>query len=364
MNEEGDSDKSEQATPFKLQRARERGAVARGMDLGFVAALASAVVYFWVNGPSWKRMIELAFRQAFVTAPEFVDSSAATWAFASVFTESAWAMLHMLGLIFGGVLLAEFLQVGPVFSLNSLKPDFKKLNPASGLKKIFTRRQLLETLKNVAKLVAYSALAWLLITRVYHSTVPEMGNAPALVSQLSVASFRLGASFLGIAAVLAVLDQIISRRDFSRRMRMSRREVRREHRDREGDARLKQKRKQMHGEFIKQSQSLRGIAGADVLIANPEHLALGLRYDARTMSAPFVVSIGTNAFAQRLKRLAAVYGVTVIEDRVLARDLYRHASLNKPVPDRFFSPVAEIYNKLNRSPAIYNGENEDVIPEE
>ena len=108
-------------------------------------------------------------------------------------------------------------------------------------------------------------------------------------------------------------------------MRMSRRELRREHRDREGEPRQKQKRKQLHAEFVQASQSLRGVKGADVVVTNPTHYAVALRYDAASMAAPAVVSRGAGDLALRIKQLAFRHNVVVIEDKALARALYRRA---------------------------------------
>jgi flagellar biosynthetic protein FlhB len=128
-------------------------------------------------------------------------------------------------------------------------------------------------------------------------------------------------------------------------MRMSRRDVRREARDREGDPRLKQRRKQLHREFAKSSESLRNLRGADVLITNPTHFAVALRYDPKTMLAPVVVSRGAHAFALRLRRTAFLYGVVIVREPALARALFR-CDLNQPVPEALFSPVAAIYRGL------------------
>jgi flagellar biosynthetic protein FlhB len=133
-------------------------------------------------------------------------------------------------------------------------------------------------------------------------------------------------------------------------MRMSRREVRRELRDREGEPRLKQKRKQMHAEFVRLAQSVRNIRKADVLIVNPQHLAVALQYDPRTMTAPRVVSLGTGHLALRLKRLAFLYGVPTVENRPLAWAIYRKGALNMPIPEPCYRPVADIYNRI-RKPA-------------
>ncbi len=145
-----------------------------------------------------------------------------------------------------------------------------------------------------------------------------------------------------------VIDQILARGQFLKKMRMDRRELRQEAREREGEPRLKQRRKQLHREFVKSSQSIRGLRSADVVITNPQHLALALRYQPGKSAAPIVVSMGANQLAQRLKRLAFLYGIPIFENRALARELYAKSMLDRQIPESCFKPVADIYNAMRR----------------
>jgi len=150
------------------------------------------------------------------------------------------------------------------------------------------------------------------------------------------------------AVLFAAIDQIIARWQFIKKMRMDRRELRQEAKEREGEPRMKQKRKQLHREFAKASHSMRGLKGADVLITNPQHIALALSYQPGVAQAPKVVSMGLNQVAQRLKRLAFLYGIPIVENRTLARELYRKSVLGGPIPEHCYKPVADIYNALRR----------------
>ncbi|MEJ0027200.1 MAG: EscU/YscU/HrcU family type III secretion system export apparatus switch protein [Rhizomicrobium sp.] len=342
-----EQDRTEQPTPFKLDRARRKGTVARGVDLGFLTGLSAFAGYAWILGPHFGGIIAQATHNALLGASTVPDSRHAVIAAASFLFKPILAPLALLGaLIFAVVLLFEMLQTGVVFSSEPLKPDFTRLNPSRGLKRLFTVRMLIETLKNVLKLLAYVTVGYLAIRTVLDSSVASLVDGRSLAELMTRSAFRLLAAALAVGFLFTVLDQLIVRRDYLKRMRMSRREMRREMREREGEPLLKRKRKQMHAEFVKASQSLRNMRGADVLIANPLHIALALRYDRRTMAAPVIVSVGTNRFALRLKRLAFIYGVPVIEDKALARELLRRGALNRPIPDRCFRPVANIYNAL------------------
>lgn len=350
--ENAEQDRSEQATPFKLQRARKKGSVARGMDLGFLVVLAFFLLYIWIAGDSLGEQLTRASREAIVTAPDVVGGPTELVALTGhVFG----AMLQPLGLfalsLFAAVLLFELLQTGIVFSAQPLKADFSRLNPAKGLKRIFSKRMLIETFKNVLKFAVYVGITWLVLRRELDNVSASVADAASLAQALFRATLRLLACFALAALFFAAIDQLIVRKEFSKNMRMSRRELRREVRDREGEPRLKQKRKQLHAEFVAASQSLRNVKDADVVVTNPSHYAVALRYDSEAMAAPIVVSRGANALAQRIKRLAFRHGVITIEDKPLARALYRSCALDAPVPESVYREVAALYLRLREEHA-------------
>jgi len=348
--EETEQNKSEQATPFKLNKARERGAVARGLDLGFLTALTAFVGYGWIAGRGLEDRIGLAARRAIVAAPDVLASPNEILAVSGALASTVLQPLAVMALvIFAVVLLFELIQTGVVFSTQPLKPDFNRLNPGQNLKRLFSIRLLVETVKNVLKLVVYGGIAYLAIRHAAAASFPTITDARALAFAMTSGAFRLLFLFMAAAAAFAVVDQMIVRRDFSKKMRMSRRELRREVRDREGEPRMKQRRKQLHAEFSKLSQSLKNIRGADVLITNPTHFAVALKYDNRTMTAPTVVAQGANQFALRLRRLAFQHGVVIIENRELSRALYYKCPLNSEIPETLYQPIADIYLALRKS---------------
>lgn len=342
-----EQDKSEQATPFKLKKAREKGQVARSMDLGFLVGLAVLLHYLWIAGPGLGGDIARASREAIVSAPSVIGGQGELFALTGhIFAAVLKPLLIFSVGLFATALLFEVLQVGIVFSAQPLKPDFGRLNPAKGLKRVFSKRMLVETLKNVLKLGVYATVAWLCARQALAGYVGKVGDGAGLAQAMFAAGLKLLAWFVLVALCFAALDQLLVRREFGKNMRMSRRELRREHRDREGEPRQKQKRKQLHAEFVKASQSLRGVKGADVVLANPTHYAVALRYDPTAMAAPQVVSRGAGDLAQRIKQLAFRFNVIVIEDKALARALYRRAALDAPVPEAFYQEVAAIYNRV------------------
>ncbi len=349
--EENELDKSELPTPFKLDRARKKGVVARGHDLGFFAGQMAFLGFLAIAGPRLGAAIAHIGREAFVGGPMLAEGRGAVLtAGLSLLALGARPLLLFAGLAFLGVLLLELVQTGFVFSMEPLKPEFNRLNPAIGFKRIFSLRALIETLKNIFKLVVYSAVAFVAI-RMTLRDLGTVAEARTLSGHMQTAAMRTLAAFAAAAAFFALLDQVLVRNFFTRRMRMSRRELRRELREREGEPRLKQKRKQLHREFTRTSQSLRNVRKADVLITNPQHLAVGLSYDARSMVAPTVVAVGVNQVAQRLKRLAFLYNIPIVQNPSLAQVLYRRTSLYGTIPDICYRAVADIYNGIRKAKA-------------
>lgn len=347
MSDESEQNKSEQPTDYKLKKAREKGSVARGMDLGFMTALGAFTAYAWISGQALADRVAGASRDALVAAPQVLAGSNEILAVTGgVLVQAVRPLALMAAAVFAVVLLFELVQTGVVFSTKPLSPDFGRLNPAQGLKRVFSFRMLVETAKNVLKLGVYAAVAFVVIREAVTIGAVAVTDARSLGEVMGSAALKMMALFVVAAVVFAAIDQLISRRDFTKKMRMSRREVKREHRDREGDARLKSKRKQLHGEFAKTSQSLRGLKGADVLIVNPSHYAVALKYDPARMGAPVVVSKGKDKVALRLKRMAFVYGVVIVEDSPLARALHAASQLNGEVAEAFFPRTAAIYRRM------------------
>lgn len=344
--EEAELDRSEQATPFKLKRARERGAVARSLDLGFFAALAALIAFLWAEGAHLALAVAEGAREALVIAPSLAASPATLIeVIAKVAAPAVSPLMAFIAVLFGLALVFEFVQVGPVFSAHPLKPDFSRINPAKGLKRIFSWQMLIQAFKAVVKLSVYSAIAWLVVQRALLENSYAIADGSHLAAAMLAVARRLLIFFAIAALAFAALDQVFVRRDFAKRMRMSRREIKREHKDREGDPRLKQKRRQVHSEFAKAVKALRDVRGADVVIVNPTHYAVALKYDSATMQAPRVLARGAGEMARRIKRVGFIYGVIAISDPALARALFRAGRIGGEIPQQFYQPVAELYRK-------------------
>jgi flagellar biosynthetic protein FlhB len=197
-------------------------------------------------------------------------------------------------------------------------------------------------------MLVYAVIATMAIAKIVHTLTHASMDARGIAGMLSSSALHLLSLLMLAALVFAAIDQVLVRRLFSRKMRMSRHEMKQEHRQREGDPRIKQRRKQLQRELLKRSQSMRGVRGADVLITNPTHLAVGLRYEPSRMTAPVLVAKGSGDFALRLRKLAFIYGVPVIESKQLARQLFRATNLDAEIPSQFYRDTAAVFLRIRR----------------
>jgi flagellar biosynthesis protein FlhB len=358
---ETETNKTEEASPFKLQKAREKGQVARGPDLGFFSGLVALIMFIVMDGPNMAVQLSTMMARTYATAIQNGSDPAQMHIVLSTARDPALQpVIGFCAIVFVVVVTLEIIQLrGLVFSSQALKPDFSRLNPGKGLKRVFSMRTLKETLKSVIKLAVYTIAATLVIISAIKTLAPTMTGASALVGAMYSEGLRLILVFACLALVVAIIDQIIARGEFSKEMRMSRSELTRESKEREGDPRQKQKRKQLHTEFASQTQALGGVQGSDVLIVNPEHVAIGLAYNSQTMSAPQVTTKGRNHFALLLKRKAALLSVPIFKSPALARALFRSCEIGSDVPAEFYRGVADIYLKLHASKSAKEEANND-----
>jgi flagellar biosynthesis protein FlhB len=347
-----EQNKTEEPTPFKLKRARERGVVARGIDLAFFAALSGLAMNAVIAGDDSVAKLGQSMRLAVSQAPAAREPNEAIEIAAALYWPAFQIVAVTATTIMALVALFEIVQVhGIVFTTKPLKPDFSRLNPAKGLKRLFSLRMLKETLKSIVKLAAYSAAAYLTLKYAFDVYARSVDTAPRLGEAMQSASLRLLFAFILVALFVAIVDQVIARREFLKQMRMSRGELTREHKEREGEPRLKQKRKQLHAEFASQTRSLGSLKGSDMLIVNPHHYAVGLVYDSTRMDAPRVTAKARNLHALELKKRAALLSIAIFEQPALARGLYRACNKGDAVPASRYRDVADLYLKLMRARA-------------
>jgi flagellar biosynthetic protein FlhB len=349
--EETGQNKTEEATPFKLRKARERGQVARGLDLGFAGSLVTIALVALVAGERFAAMLAQLLRYSFTAG---ISTAADPQQALDLVGMTYWAAFRPL-VILGAVLIVvlvslELIQLrGFMFSTQPLKPDFQRLNPATGIKRLFSARMLKETLKSLVKFAAYGAAAWFVIVTALETLAPRIADARRLAEALQAGTWQVLTAFVALAAAIAIIDQLIARGEYRKQMRMTRRELTRENREREGEPRLKQRRRDLHQQMRQQAEGLGRIDGSDLVVINPEHYAVALRYDPKTMKAPEVRAKGRDHFAQLMKRKAFLLGIPVMPHPGLARALYADCKPGRPIAPDHYRDVAQLYRALSRS---------------
>ncbi|MGK5049031.1 flagellar biosynthesis protein FlhB [Janthinobacterium sp. GB4P2] len=341
---EQDADRSEQATQHKLSEARNKGSVARSSDLNAMAVMAALMMT--VYGSGWDALRQtLRLQQrilAHATVLEWSADDMAAW-----MGQLLIAMLHILAPLFMTLAVVAVLinvaQTGPVFSFHPLAPDLNRLNPATGLKRLFSLRILYETAKSVVKLVILSAVAY----HVLRDTVPGLMGlsavAPALYAKVLLS--LIGALLVKLVLALfliAAVDLGYTRWDFAKRMRMSKRDIRDESKNREGDPRIRSRIRQLRFEMLKRSKAMQQLPGADVLITNPTRLAVALRYQHGETGAPQVVAKGAGELARSMREIAGKHHIPIVQNKLLARALFREVDYDGYVPEKLYPQIAKI----------------------
>ena len=336
--------KSEDASAYKLEQARKKGMIARSPELGMVLAVACCAGCLWARGDEMgSHMARLAAR-SFAGAGSLNGGSHAVLSWAGALFADAFAtILPLIAAIVLGTLVASLAQVGFLFAPAALKADFNRLNPMTGLKRVFSVQILIEAAKTIVKVAVYGWLATHVIVGLVTATSRSAVPGASLPGLLARGAVHLLFLLVGAAVVFAAIDQVLVRRMFARKMRMSKHEVKQEYRQREGDPRIKRRRKQLQRELLKRSRSMRGIRNADLVVANPTHVIVGLRYEAGRMKAPVVVAKGAGEFALRLRKLAFIYGIPVLESKAFARELFRGTELGSEIPAPLYRTAASLY---------------------
>jgi flagellar biosynthetic protein FlhB len=339
-----DADRSEQATEHKLDEARKKGSVAKSTDMISMAVLAGLAV--WLYGNGWD-----ALRHGLRTQQKVLARAAerdwSTDAMAAWLGELLLDTLSLMAPLFLTLLvvavLANIAQTGPIFSFFPLKPDLTRINPVTGLKKLFSLRVLFEAVKSIIKLAVLGAVLYTLVKGLIPglvglTTVDPKGYARLLLGMAGGLVLKLVLALL----VIALLDMLYTRWDYAKRMRMSKRDVREESKNREGDPRIRARIRELRREMLKRSRSAAKVASADVLITNPTRLAVALSYEHGVSGAPKVVAKGAGEVARTMRALAAKHAIPIVQNKPLARALFREVDHDGYVPEKLYPQIAKI----------------------
>jgi flagellar biosynthesis protein FlhB len=340
--EERDEERTEPATPRRREEARERGQVARSADLSSAVILLAAVLALQFLG---RPMIGGIFASAasVLQGLALVDGEPGSLMthFGGAFTAVLLGFLPFVGIVLAAALAANLLQVGFLFTSGPLTPDLDRLNPISGIGRIFSLRGLMRLVAGLLKLAIVGLVVfWTLwAERLQLVQLSRLGFEEILgvaVDLMLLLSLRAAVALL----VLAIFEYGFQRWQHERDLRMSKQEVREELKRYEGDPRIRERRRAIQQQLALQRMLL-GVPQATVVITNPTHLAVAIRYE-KSMEAPVVVAKGAEQLARRIRETALEHGIPIVERKELARSLYRTVDVGQSIPAGLYQAVAEI----------------------
>jgi flagellar biosynthesis protein FlhB len=345
MSQSQAGEKTERPTEKRLRDARRKGQVSKSQDLTSALLMLAAVVVFWLAGGWMAEWVRTSVQNYIGTAASFsgeLDRAAALAALVDGAKVIGLALLPLLATLFAVAALGGYVQVGPIFAFESVKPNLNKLNPTEGFKQKFLKsRPYIELGKTLIKMTVAAVVIGVVLWSSRRDII-ELMRQPAL----NVATYTLGLIFeiglkVGLAYIaLGAADFFLQRFLHLKEMRMTKQEVKQEWKETEGDPLYKSMRRQMHRDILSQSV-LAAVREADVVVVNPTHLAVALRYDRAAMGAPTVVAKGAELMAARIRELARESNVPVMRDVPLARSLYE-LEIDAEIPDELFESVAVV----------------------
>lgn len=337
------SERTERATPRRREQARRRGQVPRSTDLtSALALLASAFFLPWYAawaGRSLWTYLQRSFGEPLPRdlSPERVLEL--TWISGTTFLQLTLPILALFLFVGMGATLA---QAGVVFAPEVLKPDLRRIDPFAGFGRLFSRRSLFETGKALFKIGVVIALTYPLIRRDLPRYADLTGANPSIIARaigLSIRDLvlRISAAYLA----LAIADYAFQRWDLEQRLRMTRQEVKEELRQTEGDPEIKGRIRRLQRQYAMQ-RMMAQVPQATVVVTNPTHLAVALRYESGKMRAPVVVAKGAGAVAERITAVARQHAIPVLRNQPLAQALFRSVEVGQEIPTKLYEAVADI----------------------
>ncbi|OCS87689.1 flagellar biosynthesis protein FlhB [Caryophanon tenue] len=337
-------EKTEKATPKKRQDARKKGQVLKSQDVTAALLLLIMFLALFFIAPFMQERILNILRESMETYVLVEDLSIESTMklYETYIIEMAIIVvpIMVMGMLAG--VAANLLQFGFLFTMHPLKMDLKKMDPIKGLKKIFSVRALVDLVKSILK-IAVIGTATVLVIWIYLEDVLKLAFMDPKDTMSMVATLT---GIMGIIAALvlllvSVIDYFYQRYDYEKNLKMSKQDIKDEHKNVEGDPQIKGKIKQKQREMAMR-RMMQEVPNADVVITNPTHYAIALKYDGDSMDAPIVIAKGTDFVAQKIKLIAKQHDVVMVENRPLARSMYDQVEIGQAVPDDFFKAVAEV----------------------
>ena len=349
MADESFQERTEQATPRRRQKARERGMVARSVDLTAAGVICFGFTALFLIGPSMVARIKDAMRYTMSNAPSIALSDPT---FRTVMVNSVYDFFAAMGPLFIALTAVgvgmNALQIGFKISPKAMELKFDRLNLAEGFKRLFSLRSAAQLVRDPLKLAVVGLVGYLAIRSEFDNFLLLSDlSIPQLATTLARLALMIGLK-IGVAVLfIGVLDYLFQRWEFEKSVKMSLQEVKDEMKETEGNPEIKARTRQIQRHMARQ-RMMAAVAEADVVVTNPVHLAVALKYDPSAMDAPTVLAKGQRLIAEKIKQIARDHGIPVIEDKPLARALYKMCEVGDIIPAKLYRAVAEILAHIYR----------------
>jgi len=343
MAEDSMQEKTEPATPKKREKAREDGDVARSAEMPSVFVLLGSITVLWMTAGLLSGKFERLFLDTFWfdAVPELTVKAVVDLCF-----ESGWFFLAVMAPVLVVVVIlgifANVVMVGFVIAPKALMPKIDRIDPIKGFQNKFSLQAVGELVKSLLKLTIIIYVAWLVVKG-------ELGLIPTLYDESALRIFlymgRVAIKIFLVSTLpmvaVALADFVFQKWRFEEKLKMTRQEVKEEHKEMEGDPQVKSRIRNLQMEASRK-RMMHDVPNADVVVTNPTHLAVAISYKPGEMPAPKVVAKGAGKIAERIREIARGNGVPLVENRPLARNLYKTVEVGREIPDDLFQAVAEL----------------------
>ncbi|WP_166711493.1 MULTISPECIES: flagellar biosynthesis protein FlhB [unclassified Pantoea] len=353
----GSGDKSEKPSAGKLSKARKKGDIPRSKEVNLAVSLIMALIMLGIFFPYYRELIQASFIAVRQMADRIHDDGALHQFMLTQVLIILKFIATLIPIPFAAA-VSTLVPGGWIFVPTRIKPDLKKLNPISGAKRMFSMQHYVDVLKMIAKCLVLLALLWSTIK----GNLVEMMNLQGLFLRDAITQglglyesmMRL---FVLTIALFALVDVPLTKFFFTKKMKMTKKEVRDEHKNNEGNPQVKGRIRSLQRQMAL-GQINKQVPQADVVITNPTHFAVALKYDPKKAPAPYIVAKGVDDVALYIRSVAGKHKVDVVEFPPLARAVYHSTRVNQQIPASLFRPIAQVLTYVMQLQAWRNGEGE------
>ena len=336
-------EKTEEATPRRIQQSREKGQVARSKELGTSAVLVSAAVGLAMVGPSIASSLVTIMTTLFTQDREQIfDTNQMVLVWGMVGRELAFPMASLMLVIALVAFIGNILLGGITFSTKAFMPKTEKMNPMKGFKRMFGVQAVVELTKGIAKFLVVASTAYFILSFFFNEILAlSRDHLPSNVYHaldLLVWMFILLCSSTILIVVIDVPFQIWNH---NKQLKMTKQEIKDEYKDTEGKPEVKGKIRQMQRE-VAQRRMMSEVPNADVIVVNPEHYAVAVKYDAMKSTAPYVLAKGVDEIAFKIREIAREHEIAIVSAPPLARAIYHTTKIDQEIPEGLFTAVAQV----------------------